>query len=98
MRYTFFTLIPVRGVSNAVDQRTYEFEGAMIGIMTNKSFYPAGLESAPNLQRSFTDVVGSTIIDDVKLLAAGLIIMSLREANFLKRSAWWIKIEYITLS
>jgi hypothetical protein len=71
-----------------VDQRTYEFEGAMIGIMTNKSFYPAGLESAPNLQRSFTDVVGSTIVDDVKLLAAGLIIISLSEANFMKRSEW----------
>ena len=73
-------------MSNAVDQRTYEFEGAMIGIMTNKSFYPAGLESAPNLQRSFTDVVGSTIVDDVKLLAAGLRIISLRGVQI--RGKW----------
>ena len=34
-----------------------------------------GLDSAPNTQRSFSDVVGSSIGDDIKLLAAGFLIV-----------------------
>jgi Niemann-Pick C1 protein len=75
MNATAAILDPVKGLNNLVDKQTYEFEGRMLEIMNDKSFYPAGLDSAPNLQRSFPDVVGSTIFDDIKLLTSGFLIV-----------------------
>ena len=53
--YLNLTTLPVRGMSNSpVDKKTYDFEGELLDVLNNKSFYPDGLFSAPNLQRSFS--------------------------------------------
>ena len=75
MNATDALLNPVKGLNNPVDRQTYEFEGRMLEIMNDKSFYPAGIDSAPNLQRSFPDVAGSSIFDDIKLLTSGFLIV-----------------------
>jgi len=75
MNATEALLNPVKGMNHPVDKKTYEFEGQMLNVMNDKTFYPDGIDSAPNLQRSFTDVVGSTIFDDIKLLTSGFLIV-----------------------
>lgn len=40
--------------NSPVDKKTYDFEGELLDVLNNKSFYPDGLFSAPNLQRSFS--------------------------------------------
>ena len=58
-----------------IDRKTLEFEGAMIKEMLNTSGYPEGLESFPNVQRSFGDVAGSTIMGDISYMTIGFMIV-----------------------
>ena len=39
------------------------------------NLFSEGMDSAPSTQRSFSDVAGSTIGDDIKLLATGFLIV-----------------------
>jgi hypothetical protein len=41
----------VTSVNSVTDRKTFEFEGKLIDLFNNRSFYPEGLFSAPNLQR-----------------------------------------------
>jgi len=52
---------PVRERDELIDQRTLDFEGEMLKVLLNQTGYPAGLESYPNVQRSFGDVAISSI-------------------------------------
>jgi hypothetical protein len=56
-------------------QKTLIFEGEMIAAMLNVSGYPDGLESFPNVQRSFGDVAGSTILGDISYMTIGFMIV-----------------------
>ncbi len=62
---------PVKNRGEPLDLATLDFEGAMLKVMLNTSNYPAGLESYPNVKRSFGDVAGSTILGDVGVMAIG---------------------------
>jgi len=66
---------PVEGRGEPVDPRMLKFEGNMIDILLNTSFYPPGLESAPNVARSFGDIAGSTILGDIGFFGAGYVLM-----------------------
>lgn len=58
-----------------VDIKTLEFEGDMLEIMLNKSGYPDGLESFPNVQRSFADVAKVAVFGDGLQLVMGYVIL-----------------------
>ncbi len=53
---------PVQGRGEPIDQATFDFEGLMLEVMLNTSYYPEGLKSYPNVKRSFGDIAGSTIL------------------------------------
>ncbi len=61
-------LNPVIERNEPIDRKTLEFEGEMITAMLNTSGYPEGLESYPNVQRSFGDIAGSTILGDISYM------------------------------
>ena len=58
-----------------VDLGTLEFEGDMLTIMLNRSGYPEGLESFPNVQRSFADVAKVAVFGDGLQLVLGYCIL-----------------------
>ena len=60
-----------------VDDKTLKFESAMLDVLLNTSHYPEGMESYPNVQRSFGDIAGETILGDVKSLVVGYMILTL---------------------
>jgi len=66
---------PVEGRGEPVDPRMLSFEGSFIEVLLNTSFYPPGLESAPNVARSFGDIAGSTILGDIGFFGAGYVLM-----------------------
>jgi len=65
----------VAGRGEPVDPLMLHFEGDMIDVLLNTSFYPTGLESAPNVARSFGDIAGSTILGDIGFFGAGYMLM-----------------------
>ena len=64
---------PNRG--EPIDPRMLQWEGDMLDIMLNKSDYPPGLKSYPNVARSFGDIAGETILGDVSLFVVGYMLM-----------------------
>ena len=64
---------PNRG--EPLDPRMLDFEGDLIEVLLNDSFYPPGLEVAPNVARSFGDIAGATILGDIGFFAIGYILM-----------------------
>jgi hypothetical protein len=68
-------LNPVIERNEPIDRKTLEFEGEMITAMLNTSGYPEGLESYPNVQRSFGDIAGSTILGDISYMTIGFMIV-----------------------
>ena len=81
-------LNPVRFRDEPIDHRTYNFEGEMIKVMLNTSGYPEGLESYPNVQRSFGDVAFSTIFGDISFLAIGFAIVLIYIIVMLGKFSW----------
>ena len=65
--------VPGRG--EPLDPRMLEFEGDMVSVLTNTSHYPPGLQSAPNVARSFGDIAGATILGDLGNFAIGYCMM-----------------------
>ena len=65
--------VPGRG--EPLDPKMLDFEGDMVEVLTNKTHYPPGLESAPNVARSFGDIAGATILGDLGFFAIGYILM-----------------------
>ena len=67
--------VPGRG--EPLDPRMLEFEGDLVKVLNNDSFYPPGVEGAPNVARSFGDIAGDTILGDIGFFAIGYIMMFL---------------------
>ena len=65
--------VPGRG--EPLDPRMLEFEGDVVNVLTNKTHYPEGLDSAPNVARSFGDIAGATILGDISYFAIGYCMM-----------------------
>ena len=65
--------VPGRG--EPLDPRMLDFEGDVIEVLTNKTGYPPGLDSAPNVARSFGDIAGATILGDIGYFAIGYCLM-----------------------
>jgi len=65
----------VEGRGEPVDPHMLHFEEDMISVLLNTTFYPPGLESAPNVARSFGDIAGSTILGDIGFFGAGYVLM-----------------------
>ena len=59
-----------------LDPRMLDFEGDLIKVLLNDSFFPPGLEVAPNVARSFGDIAGDTILGDIGFFAIGYILMA----------------------
>ena len=74
---------PNRG--EPIDPRMLQWEGDILNIMLNKSDYPPGLESYPNVARSFGDIAGETILGDVSLFVVGYMLMFLYASWMLGR-------------
>jgi predicted RND superfamily exporter protein len=81
-------LHPVTNRDEPIDQRTLDFEGEMIKILLNTTQYPEGLESFPNVQRSFGDVAISTIVGDISYLAIGFAIVLIYIIVMLGKFSW----------
>ena len=64
---------PKRG--EPISKETLEFEGELIKVLLNQTDYPKGLKGYPNVNRSFGDIAGSTILGDLKGLAIGYMIL-----------------------
>ena len=75
MNATEALLNPLVERDEPVDIRTLEFEGEMLSIMLNQSGYPSGLESYPNVQRSFADVATVAVLGDITQLFVGYMIV-----------------------
>lgn len=65
--------VPGRG--EPLDPRMLDFEGDVIEVLTDKTDYPPGLDSAPNVARSFGDIAGATILGDIGFFAIGYCLM-----------------------
>ena len=65
--------VPGRG--EPLDPRMLDFEGDLIQVLTDKTGYPPGLDSAPNVARSFGDIAGATILGDIGYFAIGYCMM-----------------------
>ena len=65
--------VPGRG--EPLDPRMLDFEGDVIEVLTDKADYPPGLDSAPNVARSFGDIAGATILGDIGFFAIGYCLM-----------------------
>jgi len=68
-------LNPAIEINEPIDRKTLQFEGEMIATMLNTTGYPEGLESYPNVQRSFGDIAGSTIMGDISYMTIGFMIV-----------------------
>lgn len=79
---------PVKDRDEPIDQRTLDFEEEMIKTLLNTTGYPEGLESYPNVQRSFGDVASSTILGDISFLAAGNAIVFVYIMLMLGKFSW----------
>lgn len=75
MNSTAAKIAPVKRRREPIEQKVFDFEGVMIETLLNKSYYPEGLNSYPNVKRSFGDIGGQTIIDDVAQLGMGYLIV-----------------------
>jgi predicted RND superfamily exporter protein len=75
MNATEALLNPLVERDEAVDIRTLEFEGAMLEIMLNNTDHPPGLQSFPNVQRSFADVATVAVLGDITQLFIGYMIV-----------------------
>jgi hypothetical protein len=60
----------------------------MLKVMLNTSGYPDGLESFPNVHRSFGDVAFSTILGDISFLAIGFAIVLIYIIVMLGKFSW----------
>ena len=77
MNMTSSKLTPAPGRGQPIDPHTLEWEGNMLEVLLNSSLYPEGLRFAPNAARSFGDIAGSTILDDIGLFGGGYVMMFL---------------------
>ena len=75
MNMTEAKLNPAPGRGEPISMSMLQWEGDMLEVMLNKSDYPEGLESFPNVARSFGDIAGSTILGDITFFVAGYIMM-----------------------
>ena len=64
---------PNRG--EPLDPRMLQFEGDLIEVLLNDSFYPPNIEVALNVARSFGDIAGATILGDIGFFAIGYLLM-----------------------
>ena len=71
MNMTEAKVNPAPGRGEPIDPRMLAWEGSMLNIMLNKTGYPDGLDSYPNVARSFGDIASSTILGDVSVLVIG---------------------------
>ena len=75
MNTTAAKIAPVKDRGEVIEQSAFDFEGEMIQTLLNTSFYPDGLSSYINVKRSFGDIGGKTILDDVAQLGIGYMIV-----------------------
>ena len=75
MNATAAKMQPVKGRGEPISRKSFEFEGDMIKVMLNTSYYPENLKSYPNVMRSFGDIGGATILGDVAQLGIGYMIV-----------------------
>ena len=89
---------PVKDRDEPIDQRTLDFEGEIIKVLLNQTDYPEGLQSYPNVQRSFGDVASSTIFGDVSYLVVGFVIVFLYILIMLGKFSWVENRVYLSLA
>lgn len=74
-----------------IDQESFDFEGAMIDLLTDKTFFPPGVQSYVNIQRQFFDgFVGQTFKDADKLAGGYILVfvyvnLMLSKMNFVEQ-------------
>ena len=77
MNTTAAKIAPVKGRGEIIEQKVFEFEGELITTLLNQSYYPEGMNGYINVKRSFGDIGGKTILDDVAQLGIGYLIVFL---------------------
>ena len=74
-----------------IDQESFDFEGAMIDLLTDKTFFPPDVQSYVNIQRQFFDgFVGQTFKDADKLAGGYILVfvyvnLMLSKMNFVEQ-------------
>ena len=74
-----------------IDQESFDFEGALIDLLTDKTSFPSGVQSYVNIQRQFFDgFVGQTFKDADKLAGGYILVfvyvnLMLSKMNFVEQ-------------
>ena len=74
-----------------IDQESFDFEGKLVEVLTDKSSFPAGVNSYVNIQRQFFDgFVGQTFKDADKLAGGYILVfiyvnLMLSKMNFVEQ-------------
>ena len=74
-----------------IDQDSFDFEGKLVEILTDKSSFPSGVTSYVNIQRQFFDgFVGQTFKDADKLAGGYILVfiyvnLMLSKMNFVEQ-------------
>jgi len=91
------TDVRVRGTATRgekIDIESYNFEGEMVKLLQNRTFFPPGLSSLTNIQRQFFDSFVGQTFKDVDKLAGGYILvfiyvnLMLSKLNFVQQRFW----------
>ena len=95
----FFTTVNITAVKKfgtasrgeKIDQESFDFEGKLVEILTDKSSFPPGVNSYVNIQRQFFDgFVGQTFKDADKLAGGYILVfiyvnLMLSKMNFVEQ-------------
>ena len=95
----FFTKVNITAVKmfgtasrgEKIDQESFDFEGKLVEILTDKSSFPPGVNSYVNIQRQFFDgFVGQTFKDADKLAGGYILVfiyvnLMLSKMNFVEQ-------------
>jgi len=98
----FFTTVNVTDVKihgtatrgEKIDVESYEFEGKMVSLLQNRSWFPSGVSSLVNIQRQFFDsFVGQTFKDADKLVGGYILVfvyvnLMLSKLNCVEQRFW----------
>lgn len=88
MNATEALLNPAPDRDEPIDRTTLDFEGDMLAVLLNSSWYPQGLRSYPNVQRSFGDISSSQISEDVVYAGASFMILTFYIVCTLGKFGW----------
>jgi len=81
-------LHPAPDRDQPIDQVTLDFEGDLVDVLLNTSWYPEGLQSYPNVQRSFGDIASSQIAEDVLYSGASFLCLTCYIICMLGKFGW----------